>query len=72
MQNKLFTKCRTGFIPGESCTARLFSITHVICENFDNNSPYGKRGNFPDILKVFDKVWHDGLMFKFEIIWNRR
>ena len=48
MQNKLFTPCQSGFIPGDSCVSHLFSITHEIYK----------------ISKAFDKVWHEGLIFK--------
>ena len=30
LQNKLFTPCQSGFIPGDSCVSQLFSITHEI------------------------------------------
>ena len=28
MQNKVFTGCQPGFIPGDSCVMQLLSITH--------------------------------------------
>ena len=34
MQNKLFTECQSGFIPGESCNAQLLSNTHEIHKSF--------------------------------------
>ena len=34
-QNNLFTKCQSGFIPGDSCVAQLLSITHEIYQSFD-------------------------------------
>ena len=34
MQNKLFTECQSGFIPGDSCVAQLLSITHEIYKKF--------------------------------------
>ena len=64
IQNKLFTECQPGFIPGDSCVAQLLSIMHEIYKSFDCNSPYDIRGTFLDISKVFDKVWHKGLIFK--------
>ena len=30
-----FTKCQSGFIPGDSCVAQLLSITHEIYQSFD-------------------------------------
>ena len=64
IQNKLFTECQFGFIPGDLCVAQLLSITHEIYKSFDCNLSYDIRGTFLDISKAFDKVWHKGLIFK--------
>ena len=40
------------------------SITHEIYKSFDRNPPGYTKGSFLDILKAFDKVWHEGLIFK--------
>ena len=64
LQNKLFTQCQCGFIPGDSCVSQLLSITHEIHKSFDCHPPTNMRGTFLDISKVFDKVWHVGLIFK--------
>ena len=56
IQNKLFTECQSGFMPGDSCVARLLSITHEICNSFDYNSSVDIRGVFLDISKAFHKV----------------
>ena len=64
IQNKLFTECHSGFIPGDSCVAQLLSVTHEIYKSFDCNPPQHIRGTFLDISKAFDKVWHKGLIFK--------
>ena len=56
LQNKLFTPCRSGFIPGDSCVSQLLSITHEIYESFDCHTPIDMSGTFLDISKVFDKV----------------
>ena len=37
---------------------------HDIYESFDCNPPTNIRGTFLDISKAFDKVWHEGLIFK--------
>ena len=44
MQNKLFTECQSGFIPGDSCVAQLLSITHEIYKSFDCNPSADTRG----------------------------
>ena len=64
LQNKLFTPCQSGFIPGDSCVLQLLSITHEIYKSFDCHPPTDMRGTFLDISKAFDKVWHKGLIFK--------
>ena len=56
IQNKLFTECRSGFIPGNSCVAQLLSVTDEICKSFDCNPSYDIRGTFLGISKAFDKV----------------
>ena len=40
------------------------SITHDICKWFDEG--YEIRGVFLDILKAFDKVWPEGIIFKWK------
>ena len=64
VQNQLFTDCQSGFIPGDSCISQLLSITQEIHKSFDCNSLEDIRGVFLDISKAFDKVWHEGLIFK--------
>ena len=64
MQNRLFTDCQSDFIPGDSCVTQLLPIKHEIYKSFDCNPPDDTRGIFLDISKAFDKVWHEGLIFK--------
>ena len=35
LQNKLFTPCQSGFVPGDSCVSQLLSIKHEIYKSFD-------------------------------------
>ena len=44
--------------------AQLLSITHEIYKSFDCNPPADTRGIFLNISEAFDKVWHEGLIFK--------
>ena len=62
--NKLIFKNQSGFQPGNSCINQLLSITHEIFTSFDNGLEL--RSVFLDISKAFDKVWHEGLIFKFK------
>ena len=54
--NDLFTKCQSGFMPGDSCISQLLSIVHEIQSSFECNSPVDTRAIFLDISKAFDKV----------------
>ena len=42
----------------------FLSIIHEIQTAFDENPTVDVRGAFLDISKAFDKVWHNGLIFK--------
>ena len=53
---------QSGFRPGDSCINQLLSVTHDIFTSFDNGLEV--RAAFLDISKAFDKVWHDGLIYK--------
>ena len=60
----LLSKHQSSFRPGESCIYQLLAITHDIFSSFGCNPTLETRGVFLDIFKAFDKVWHDGLLFK--------
>ena len=62
--NDLFTKCQSGFMPGDSCIFQLLSIVREIQSSFYCNPPVDTRAIFLDISKAFDKAWHQGLFFK--------
>ena len=64
LENKLITPHQSGFKPGDSCMNQLLSITHEIYKSFDNG--FEVKSVFLDISKAFDKVWHDGVIFKLE------
>ena len=62
IENKLISSNQSGFKPGDSCINQLLSITHEIYESFDVGLEV--RSVFLDISKAFDKVWHDGIIYK--------
>ena len=62
--NKLLSPLQSGFKPGDSCTNQLLSITHTIYSSFDHYNSLEVRGVFLDMSKAFDKVWHEGLIYK--------
>ena len=62
IENELISPNQSGFKPGDSYINQLFAITHEIYKSFDDG--FEVRGVFLDISKAFDKVWHEGLIFK--------
>ena len=66
VQNKSFTEVQSGFMLGYSCVSQLLSITQEIYKRFYHNPTVDVRGVFLDISKAFDKVCHDGLIFKLQ------
>ena len=62
IENDLISPNQTGFKPGNSSTNQLISITHEIYQSFDDG--FEVRGVFLEIYKAFDKVWHNGLLYK--------
>ena len=61
-ENELISQNQSGFKPGDSCISQLLCITHDIYQSLDDGLE--TRAVFLDISKAFDKVWHDGLLFK--------
>ena len=64
MEESLLNSNQSGFRPGDSCINQLLAITHEISEAFDCNPSLEVRSVFLDISKAFNKVWHDGLLYK--------
>ena len=60
--NNLISKNQSGFRRGDSTIYQLLSITTTSCDSFENYDE--TRAVFLDISKAFDKVWHEGLLFK--------
>ena len=57
----LITKNQSSFRPSDSATNQLIGRVNEIHRDFKSLEV---RAVFLDISKVFDKVWHDGLIFK--------
>ena len=64
LEESLLTSNQSGFRPGDSCINQLLAITHEIFEAFVCNPSLEVRSAFLDISKAFDKVWHEGLLYK--------
>ena len=62
VDNELLSKHQSSFRPGDSTIYQLLAITDEIFESFESNAE--TRAAFLDISKAFDKVWHEGLLFK--------
>ena len=60
--NNLISKNQSGFRPGDSTIYQLIDITSNIYESFEKYDE--TRALFLDISKAFDKVWHEGLLYK--------
>ena len=52
------------FLPGTSSITQLLEIIDEIQTAFDNDPTVDVKGVSLDILKAFDEVWRDGLLFK--------
>ena len=64
IKNGLITKQQSGFRPGDSCGNQLLSLTNEIHQAFHDKNCLEVRSVFLDMSKAFDKVWHEGLLFK--------
>ena len=67
VENELISPNQSGFKLGGSCGNQILAITHEIYKSFDDG--FEARGVFLDISKAFDKVWHEGLIFKLKQNW---
>ena len=65
-EHNLLNPNQSGFRPKDSCLYQLLEITHNIFSSFDCNPTLETRAAFLDILKAFDKVWHESLIFKLQ------
>ena len=61
-ENQLLTPFQTGFVPGDSTTYQLLHTYHTFCEAVDSGKEV--RAVFCNISKAFDRVWHNGLLYK--------
>ena len=64
MDEILLNPSQSSFRPRDSCVNQLLAITHKIFEVFDCNPSLEVRSVFLDMSKAFEKVWHQGLLYK--------
>ena len=60
--NNLITTNQSGFRPNDSETNQLISLVESIHSTLDIKLEV--RSVYLDMSKAFDKVWHEGLIFK--------
>ena len=60
--NDLLSDKNSGFKPNDSTVNQLTLITHKLYKALDQKQ--NARMVFLDLSKAFDKVWHNGLIFK--------
>ena len=61
-ENNLISPNQSEFMPGNFCINQLLAMTHETYKSFDE--AFEVRGVFLDIPKVFDKIWHKGLLLR--------
>lgn len=62
ISNKLLTPFQSGFIKGDSTINQLTFLYNDISKALDEGKEV--RAVFCDISKAFDRVWHQGLLYK--------
>ena len=66
-ENKLIPQNQPGFKPRDSCISQLLCITHDIYQPLDDVLETRAVFLIYQISKAFDKVWHEGLLFKLKV-----
>ena len=65
-EQKHISTYQSGFTPGDCTTNQLVSMYHEACAALENQNDI--QLIFVDISKAFDKVWHNGFLFKLESV----
>ena len=66
ISNKLIYEKQAGFLTGHSTVFQLINLYHQIALSFDSKTHTCVV--FCNISKAFDRVWHNGLIFKLKQI----
>ena len=62
IKHRLITEHQFGFVPGKSTTHQMLCIVDDWLQALDDGK--GIAAVFMDFQKAFDRVWHDGLLYK--------
>ena len=65
-QNNFISDKQSGYRKNDSTVKQLLSITHEVYKAFDKSNEI--RAVFLDISHAFDRVWHEGLIYKLQKI----
>ena len=63
--NAVITVLQSGFMPGDSTVNQLVDVYNTFCKALDEGKEV--RALFCDISKAFDRVWHEGFLFKLSL-----
>ena len=64
--NGLLTDYQSGFRPCDSTINQLLSIAHKVYTGLEERPSRETRAVLLDFSKAFDRVWHEGLLYKLE------
>ena len=67
-ENNLLKSNQSGFRPNDSFESQFLSIVHDIYPSFNCHPSLEIRPIFLDISKGFDRVWHEGVLYKIQSI----
>ena len=65
-EHEVLTTLQSGFVPGDSTVNQLVDIYDTFCKALGNGKEV--RAVFLDVSKAFDRVWHEGLLFKLRTV----
>ena len=65
-ETSLISSNQSGFTWNDSCKSQLLSVVHDIYSLFDSYQSLEVRGIALDISKSFDRIWHEGLIYKIQ------
>ena len=67
-ENSLLCSNQSECNKTDLCVNQLFSLVHETYKSFDNFLSLETRSEFLDMPKAFDRVWHEGLIYKLKAI----